>query len=358
MAEDAADRESKTEEATPRKKEQLREKGQVAKSADVAGAATVVAVVGVLALGGEPLAHQLRAFAERAFALRDAGAPLEAVEAAGQLLFGAVLPIAFAAAVAAIAATLAQTKGLFALASLAPKPERLDPAQGIKKVLPGPQMAVETGKSLLKVGAVAAIAYVIVDDALPRLGALPAVSPERGAAEVGSVAARLALWGVASLAALAAVDYLIAWRRFHKDARMAKHEVQQEHKETEGDPKLKARRRAKQRQLADERAVRDVAAATVLVTNPTHISVALRYDPDAGDAAPVMLAHGVDEVALRMRAEARQHGVPIVENRPLARALRANGKVGQAIPVDLYEAAAQVIAHVMSIGRSGRGAES
>lgn len=347
------DQDSKTEEATPRKKEKLREKGEVAKSPDVAGAATVVAVMGALSAMGDGLATEITQFAERTFMLRDAADPLQALQDGGQIFFGTMIPIAGIAAVSAIAATLVQTKGLFAFASLQPKPERLDPLQGIKKVLPGPQMLVETGKSLLKVGIVALLAYDVVSDALPRFAALPATAPEAGAAEVARIAGRLSVGGVVALAALAAVDYAIAWRRFAKQSRMAKHEVEEEHKESDGDPKMKAKRRAKQRELSQNRAIRDVAAATVLVTNPTHISVALRYDPDAGDAAPVMLAHGIDEVAMKMRAEARKHGIPIVENKPLARALRASGKVGQTIPVELYEKAARVIAHVMSIGRRG-----
>lgn len=344
------DQDQRTEEATPRKLEQLREKGEVAKSPDVAGAATVVAAVGVLAGMGEGIVNDLRAFSENAFTLSSAGDPLGALREGGGVLFGTVLPIAGAAAVAAVAATLAQTKGLFALASLQPKMERLDPIQGIQKVLPGKQMLIETGKSLLKVGAVSLVAYSIIDDALPRFSALPGAALERGASEVGAVASRLALSGVAALAALAAGDYFLAWRRFREKAKMAKHEVKQEHKESEGDPQIKAKRRAKQRQLAQQRSVRDVAGATVVVTNPTHIAVALRYRPEDGDAAPIVVAQGIDAVALQMRAEARKHRVPVVENKPLARALKATAKVGQPIPVELYEAAARVIAHVMSIG--------
>jgi flagellar biosynthetic protein FlhB len=352
------DQDQKTEEATPRKKEQLREKGQVAKSADVAGAATVVAVVGALAAMGDGLRADVSALARRALSLRDAHRPLRALEAFGDLLFTAALPIAGVAAVAAVGATVAQTRGLFALASLQPKPERLDPVQGLKKVLPGPQMAAETGKSLLKVAFVAVIVWRIVDGELPRFAALPSVEAERAAAEVGAIAGRLVLHGVAGLVVLAGLDYAIAWRRFQKQARMAKHEVKEEHKQTEGDPQIKAKRRAKQRELAESRSIAGVEGATVLVTNPTHIAVALRYDADRGDAAPVVLAQGVDEVALRMRAKARELGIPIVENRPLARALKATARVGQPIPVELYEAAARVIAHVMSIGATPRRGEA
>ncbi len=352
MADDL-DQDSKTEEATPRKREQLREKGEVAKSPDVAGAATVLAVFGMLAAGGDGIALDIRQFAERSLELRNAHRPMAALQEGGALLAWTVLPIAFAAAFAAVGATLAQTKGLFALTSLAPKPERLDPIEGIKKVLPGPQMFTETGKSLLKVSVVTGLAYWVIADALPLFASLPSVGVERGASEVGRVAAQLCVAGVIALAALASVDYLVAWRKFEKKARMAKHEVEREHKDAEGDPRLKAKRRAKARELAQNRSVKDVATATVIVTNPTHISVALRYDPARGDGAPLVVAQGVDQVAMRIRAEARKHGVPIIENKPLARAINATTKVGQTIPLELYEVAARVIAHVMSIGRPG-----
>ena len=210
------DQEEKTEEATPRKKEQLREKGQVAKSPDVAGAATVVAVVGALWAMGEGLSRDLAALARRAFSLRDAHRPLMAFEVFGDLLFRSAVPVAAVAAVAAIGATVAQTRGLFALASLQPKPERLDPVKGLAKVLPGPQMAVETGKSLLKVGFVAVIVWRLVDTELPRFATLPAVEAEQAAAQVGAIAGRLVLSGMAGLVVLAGLDYVIAWRRFQK----------------------------------------------------------------------------------------------------------------------------------------------
>ncbi|MFK7988941.1 MAG: flagellar biosynthesis protein FlhB [Sandaracinaceae bacterium] len=343
------DPDEKTEEATPKKREQMREKGEVAKSPDVAGAATVVAAVGALGAMSTSITTDVTRFAERAFLLRDAHRPLEMLGLGGNLMFSVILPVGAVAAGAAVAATVIQTRGLFALASLMPKPERMDPISGIKKVLPGPQMFVETSKSLLKVGVVGVLVWQVIEGALPRFAVLPSAEPASAAAEVGEIAARLVSWGVGALAALAAVDYGIAWRRFEKQSRMAKHEIKEEHKQAEGDPHLKAKRRARQRELANARAVGDVKTATVIVTNPTHISAALRYNPEMGDAAPMLIAIGVDEVALKMRAEARKHGVPILENKPLARALKANGTLGQPIPLELYEAAARVIAHVMGL---------
>ena len=348
------DQDQKTEEATPKKLEKLREEGQVAKSADVSGMATAVAVLGAVAAAGGSLANGVVAFSERAFTLRDAHRPMQMTVALGQITAETVLPLAFVAAVAAVAATLLQTRGLFALASLQPKPERLNPISGLKKVVPSKDTLVELGKSLLKVSLVGVLVYRTIEDELPRFAVLPAAHVASAAREVGGIAGGLVLEGFAALAVLAAADYGLAWWKFTKEARMAKHEVKEEHKQQEGDPLLKGKRRAKQREMAQARSVQSVKEASCLVTNPTHISVALRYAPERGDAAPMILAMGVDEVALRMRAEARRHGVPILENKPVARALKATGKVGQAIPVELYDAAARIIAHVMQIqGRAG-----
>ena len=129
---------------------------------------------------------------------------------------------------------------------------------------------------------------------------------------------------------------------------MSKKEVSDEHKEQEGDPKIRGKRRARAAKLAKQRAVAEVKNATVLIVNPTHIAIALRYEPGK-DGAPLVLAKGQDELALTMRAEARTRRVPIVENRPLARAMFASAKAGRTIPVELYEAVAGVIAHVMRI---------
>ncbi|MGE0791188.1 MAG: flagellar biosynthesis protein FlhB [Sandaracinaceae bacterium] len=352
------DQDQKTEEATPKKQEELREKGSVAKSADVSAMATAGAVLAAMAGLGGTMVHEVTSFAERAFSLREAGRPMEMAFALGRTAAGIILPLGGIAAVAAIAATLLQTRGIFALAQLAPKPERLDPVEGIKKVLPTKDMLIETGKSLIKVAVVAVLVGRVIHEELPRFAVLPAEGPESAAAEVGSIAARLILHGFAILAALAAADYGLAWWKFRKESMMAKHEVKEEHKQAEGDPHIKGKRRAKQREMARARSVLAVADATVLVTNPTHIAVALRYEPDQGDVAPIMVGMGVEEVALRMRAEARKRGVPILENKPLARALHATGKIGRAIPFELYEAAAVVIAHVMGIRARVRGGVS
>jgi flagellar biosynthetic protein FlhB len=152
----------------------------------------------------------------------------------------------------------------------------------------------------------------------------------------------------------AAADYWLVRRKFMDDAMMSRDEVRDEHKEQEGRPEIKARMRRRMQEMTKRRATSDVAKATVLVVNPTHYAIALRYEPEK-DHAPVVLAKGVDEIALKMRAVARKAGVPVIEQRPLARALYADAKLGRTIPVDLYRAVAEVIAYVMQIKARERG---
>lgn len=343
------DQDQKTEEATPKKLEKLREEGQVAKSSDVSGMATAAAVMATIAATGGTMAMGVTTFAERAFSLRDAHRPMQMMFALTHEIIDVVFPLSGVAAIAAIAATVVQTKGLFTMASLQPKPSRMNPLEGIKKVLPTKDAFVELGKSVAKITFVALLVWQTIADELPRFAVLPSASTMSAASAVGSIASELILKGFAALAVLAAADYGLTWWKFKKDSRMAKHEVKEEHKQQEGDAQIKGKRRAKQHEMAKARSVHAVKDATCVVTNPTHISVAIRYEADQGDPAPIIVAMGVDEVALRMRAEARKHGVPILENKPVARAMHANGKVGQLIPVELYEAAARIIAHVMSI---------
>jgi flagellar biosynthetic protein FlhB len=346
-----AERAEQTEQATPRREEKLREEGKVARSADVGSAATLLAAGLALGATGGALASNVFSFTTRALRLSDADRPLHALAAFAPCLASAVLPVICATAFAAIATGLGQTRGLFSLSLALPKWERLSPGPQLMRMLPGKESALETGKSLLKLVVLGVVVYRLVAAATPRFAMLAAVEPEVAAAEVGAVATRVALHGAAAFAALAIVDYALARRRFREDAKMSRQEVKDEHREEQGDPAVRRRIRARMREAARRRATGDVKTATVLVCNPTHISIALRYDPSR-DAAPLMLAKGEDDVAAEMRAVARRHQIPIVENRPLARALHAHGKVGRTIPGELYRATAAVVAHVLRL-RSG-----
>ncbi|MBI2896001.1 MAG: EscU/YscU/HrcU family type III secretion system export apparatus switch protein [Deltaproteobacteria bacterium] len=343
-----ADRTERTQEATPRKQEKLRDEGKIARSIEVGAAAAILAMGLALAATGSTIARTVYTVTTRAMRLQDVGNPTYALASLVPALGSTLLPALLATAVVTAAVGLAQTRGLFNLSLVMPKLERLSPASHLPRLLPGKDSALELGKSLLKLVILGIVVYRIVAAAAPRFALLAAVEPTVAAAEVGSVATKVAVHGAIAFALIAVVDYVLARRRFLEEAKMSHQEVKDEHKEEQGDPTVRRRIRARMREAARRRAVSDVRKATVLVANPTHISIALRYETDR-DAAPVILAKGIDDVATQMRSAARKHRVPIVENRPLARALHAHGKLGQYIPVELYRAAAEVIAHVMRL---------
>jgi flagellar biosynthesis protein FlhB len=345
---DEAEKDEKTEAATEHRLDQMREEGKAPRSADIGAAVVMLAGVAAVSVAGHHAVVSSLALARRALSLRDIHQPMSLVFEVMRLFVTTALPVAFVIGLAALIAGLVQSRGLIAWGELAFKPERLDPLEGIKRVLPSRDVAIELGKTLLKVVLIGYVAYQVLESAMPQLIVLARSPAQSSAREVVSVLGDLALRSMVAFAVLAGVDYFLAVRKFQDDAKMTKQEVKDEYKEQEGDPHVKGKRRARARQMAKQRTLQETASATVLVTNPTHIAVALRYEPGQ-DAAPMVVAMGTDELALRMREEARKHKVPIVENRPLARTMHKSAKVGRPIPIDVYEPVAQIIAHVFRI---------
>jgi flagellar biosynthesis protein FlhB len=343
------DKDQKTEQATPKREEDLRKEGKVVKSADASSAVVLAAVGGMIAITGVDAALGMGRLAHRALRLADRDHPLALLAASVPVVSRALLPLMGAAVIGAIVVGVAQTRGLFSMALAAPKPERLDPTTNIKNVLPSTDTAIELGKSLLKLTAIGFVVWQVVSDAMPRFALLATVSPIVGAKEIAIVAGKLALRAVIAFVAVAAIDWYFAWKKFDSESKMSKHDVREESKQDDGDPQIKRRIRQRMREAAKRRSAPGLAQATVLVVNPTHFAVALKYVPGE-DAAPTLVAKALDDKALAMRTEARKLRIPIVENRPLARALHATGTVGKPIPLDLYRSVAAVIAEVLRIG--------
>jgi flagellar biosynthetic protein FlhB len=343
-----ADRDQRTEEATPRKRERMREEGQIPRSADVTAAASVVAAVIGMAATVDSLVRQLTMCAVRSFRLVDVHRPLDALSASTSVLAPVAAPL-FGAAAAAAAVGVLQAR-TFSLTLVLPKASRLDPLAQLQNLIPGKQQALEILKQLLKLGAVGYVAYALIAGAMPMFAVLAATTPSVAASFVGGVAAKLFVRVGIAFIVVAGFDYWLSLRKFSTDAMMSRDEVKDERKQEEGNPEVRGRIRRRMRELLKSRAITDVSKATVVVTNPTHFAVALRYVPDK-DVAPIIVCKGKDELALEMRAIARKHQIPMVENRPLARALFADGKVGRAIPVDLYRGVAEVIAFVFQLNR-------
>ncbi|MFC5372769.1 flagellar biosynthesis protein FlhB [Brevundimonas faecalis] len=350
---DGADPESKTEEASPRKLEEARKKGDVAKSQDVAGALSLAGAAAVLLIGGghfsQQMAEHLVPFLAEPHAMLgglEAGAGVEI----GMRAVWAVVPflavLTLAVILGGVGGNLAQSGFLFTTEKLKPKWSAVNPLEGFKRIF-GPDGIVQFIKTFLKLVAIGAVCWWVLKPHARELENLAAMSPAMILPFSRDLAASLLISALVFLGFTAGADYLWQRMRFAKKMRMTKEEMKEDFKQSEGDPHVKAKLRQIRMQRSRQRMMQAVPTATVIVTNPTHYSVALRYEPDQGDGAPVCVAKGVDALALRIREVAKEHDVPIVENVPLARALYAAVEVDDIIPREHFEAAARIIGFVM-----------
>jgi flagellar biosynthetic protein FlhB len=355
MAADGAGGGEKTEKPTPRKLKEARKEGQVARSSDLGawlgiGAAALLLPM-MIRNGLDAMTGHLLDVREIAQAPEEAAA----VAALGDGLKAAAKVVAPLAAVAvAVAIGASASQGGIRLATKAARPQikRLNPAKGIKRLF-GPQTLWEACKTLLKTTVVALVLLQTVKSVMPSLvgsGALPLGATIDVVRDGTAGMIRAAV--MAGLV-LAAADYLVARRRTMKQLRMSRKEVTEEHKQTEGDPLLKGAIRSRQIAMSRNRMMSEVAKADVVLVNPTHVAVALRYDPDKG--APRVVAKGAGTIAAKIRERAGENRVPMVEDVPLARTLHRTCELGQEIPAELYSAVARVLAFVMRLRGSGVG---
>lgn len=345
--EDATDPADRSEAATPRRLQQARERGQVALSRETTGFAALLMASLACVLALPPLGLDLLKAMRALLARSQEIALAEAAWRLGGLAFQLVLPVAGAAALGALAATLVQTRGLVASAPLAPRLGKISPMAGLKRIF-GVEGLVELVRSLAKLALVGGALWFAVDDPTRWQALFHAPSGAMLAAAMDA-ALRLMLATLVAFAGIAALDLLWVHLRFLRTLRMSRQELREEMKESEGDPQLRAKRRQIRESRARIRMMAAVPKAAVVITNPTHYAVALSYE--GGDAAPKVVAKGVDEVAARIRAAAEAAGVPLVANPPLARALHRL-ELGAEIPPEHYQAVAGIIAFVWK--RRGR----
>jgi len=346
MADDLGD---KTEQPTERKRTETREKGNVARSQDLNTAGLLLAGAAAMQFLGPGVVDTLQGIL-RQFLTTDAYRDLDAAsvtkiawDVMGTLLSG-VLPFMAAMAAAALALNLVQV-GFFATTEpLVPKFARLNPLEGVKRIFSIAGL-VKLGVSIGKIAVVATIAAWFTWAQLGHL--LETVQYETGVffGDIGMSMIALAFQLAAALVILAMLDYGFQLWKFNKDIMMTKQEVRDEMKNMEGDPLIRQRRREAHRKLATAQELRQVQDADVVITNPTELAVAIKYDADTMPA-PIVVAKGADQMAARIRKIAAEHGVPIVEKKPLAQALYKTIKPGQPIPVELYEAVAEILAYV------------
>ncbi|UUX50466.1 flagellar biosynthesis protein FlhB [Nisaea acidiphila] len=343
----------KTEEPSARKLSQAREKGQVLTSKEVnnfavlLGATMVVGIFGPFLLSD--MARALLVFIERPDMID--------VPGAGSLLLDMLIDVGFAIApalallfVLAILGVLMQIGWLVSTESIQPKLEKISPISGAKRLF-SLKSVMELVKGIVKMMMVGFVAYLIVSPEFSRIEMMVQMDIKDLLDETHFVAIKVFIGALAVTAVIAVADYLYQKYEFMNQMRMSKQEVRDEHKQTEGDPHVKARLRQLRMERARTRMMAEVPKATVVITNPTHFAVALKYEMDEM-SAPRVLAKGVDAVALRIREVANENDVPIVENRPLARALYDNAEIDEEIPEEYYKAVAEVISYVFKMNQT------
>ncbi len=337
----------KTEPATPEKRQHARDEGQMARSRDGGAVAATGAVIVMILASGRALLGVASNFAIRCF--RDSHAltvsdPNRILKEFGVGVVALTVPIALAAAIGGIAGGVLEAgfNPRFELAM--PNFKRLDPAGKLGQLFSPKQGGMSALLALLRVGVVSLVAYAALKADFPGLARLTRTELPSGLQFIGHLMLRVCVGSFLALAALSLLDYGQSWWRLQRELMMTREELKEELRQQEGDPKIRARIRAKARELAKRGIAKEVKRSDVVVANPTHISVALRYRPTEG--APVVMAKGYDEVALFMRKIAEENHVTVVENRPLARALAEKTRVGKMIPIELYQAVAEVLAFV------------
>jgi flagellar biosynthetic protein FlhB len=341
---------------TPQRRERFRKDGRFARSRDANGLAATAAALGTLLGTRGAMSDAVHVLFQRTLGDLDALARGDwdgAKRAAITALVTIAAPCAVFAAGAATTIGVAQAGFRIDFGNVGFKPQHFDPLGRLKNIFSPKQGAIETLMSLLRVGAVGWVAYraALLDwRDLLELGSTPL---EAASARLVSSVVHVVTSVLGALLVVAAIDYAQSRFRLEGEMRMTRQEMKEEMSAQEGDQKVKGRMRARARALARKRAIANVKKADVVIANPTHVAVALRYGKR--DPAPVVVAKGHDEVALQIRTEARKHGIPVLENRKLARALDAEVPIGHAIPAAHFAAVARVLAFVYKLRGNNAG---
>nr|BFD60813.1 flagellar biosynthesis protein FlhB [Bdellovibrio sp. CKG001] len=353
MAEDNGE---KSEEATDARREEFRKKGNVAHTKELASAVILLAAAGgVYALGRfffqnifEIFQHS---FGDDMVKMVREGNFVEAFKYCGIKAMILVAPVLLFTGIIGAASSIVQIGFLQVEDAVSPNFEKLNPAEGFKRIF-SLRAVVEALKSILKMGTVGVILYFLLRSEVNQVPYMLTYSIEQIIAYVGVVVVKL-LGGVGGvMLVIAGADYFYQRYDLEKKMMMTKQEVKEEHKQREGDPLIKSRIRRIQREMASKRMMSEIPKADVVITNPTHIAVVLKYTDNL--PAPQIVAMGADHVAEKIKEVAREHNVPIVENKPLARTIFKTLKIGQVIPRELFVAVAEVLSYVYRLRRKKR----
>ena len=356
MADEPNDQD-KTEEASPRRRQEAREKGQVAFSQEFTAAAMLAAGFGVVVVAGGAVASlfgglvadSLGALGVQGTATMDIANASNLIAADGERLLAGIAYFAVPLLLVGVLIAYGQVGFQISPKAIELTASKINPIKGLTRMF-SMRSVVRTGLAVGKLGLIGAVMTAVAVSELANVTTFEQSELGPVLAGLGTVVAKAAVGALLAIIVLGLVDMLFQRWQHGKDLRMTKQEVREENKNIEGDPHVKARIRQVQREVASRRMMAEVPEATVVVTNPTHFAVALKYDRDGVDgAAPTVVAKGVDHVAQRIKELARENGVVLFEDVPLARALHAQVEIGETIPEQFFEAVAGVLAYVYRV---------
>lgn len=344
----------KTEKPTPKKLRDAREKGQVVKSNDVNAAIILLGMFGALKLFGSYILDMLMKIISNNISNSVVQQEIMTIQDSNLFFFEsslsffkAIAPILLFSVILAVMTNYFQVGFLLTTKTLKPNFGKINPISGMKRMF-SMQAMFDMVKAAVKAIVIGMIAYVEFKKSFAIFPTLMRQNIGQSAGNILQVMQGILLKAGIALIIIAAADYFFTWWQHRKNLMMTKQEVKEEFKQLEGDPQIKAKIRQRQQQIGMARMMSDVVKATVVITNPTHFAVALKYEQDQ-DSAPIVVAKGQDYVALKIKEKAKEHRIEIVEDKPLARALYAAAEVGDAIPQEFFVAVAQVLAEIYKI---------
>ncbi|RKD34451.1 flagellar biosynthesis protein FlhB [Thermohalobacter berrensis] len=346
--------EEKTEKATPKKRREARKKGQVLQSREVNSAFVLIATfLGLKIFGGYMLEKMIEfcRFVFTEYVQSDTTFTVKGLNNLFLNMFFAtgktVLPISAIAFIIGIGVSYVQVGFLFTTETLKPDIKKLNPIEGFKRII-SKKALIELLKSVIKVFVAGYVVYIYGLKEIQNTFKLMDMNIESIVNYIANISFQVAMRVGAVLLVIAIIDYIYQWWEHEKNLKMSKQEVKEEHKQTEGDPQIKSKIKEKQRQIAMRRMMQDVPKADVIITNPTHYAIAIKYDKDKYDA-PYVLAKGKDKVAEKIKEIGEEEDIPIVENKPVAQMLYKMVDIGDVIPEELYQAVAEILAYVYSL---------
>jgi len=344
--------EEKTEPATPHRKQESRKKGQVARSTDLNAAVVVLAIIVALHSLSGYVGENLAAYVRHILS-GEMGTALSSEQFFNvfkltlNLYLRIMAPIFVVAVIFGLLVNFMQVGMVVAFEGIKPKLSNINPIEGFKRIF-SRKALFEFAKILLKVFVIGLVAYSVVSKAFDQILVLVDANLVSSLAFLNTLAFRVGVAATGTFLVIAVADLFYQKWKFNQSLKMSKYEIKKEIKQTEGDPLIKAKLREKQRMMSMRRMMQSIPEATVVVTNPTHLAVALKYDEDEMDA-PQIVAKGAGYTAEKIKEKAAEHNIPIVEDKPLARSLYSSSEIGDFVPVELYQAVAGVIAAIYAL---------